>query len=97
MFDNNPQWGQIKGIKRSDSATQKDWTYLKSYELEKYFAIAVRSHKGWDNNPYSEAKYSLAFTIEAIDQDLPIYSEIENAVKLEMETETQIENEIIIE
>lgn len=97
MFDNNPQWGQIKGIKRSDSATQKDWTYLKSYELEKYFAIAVRSHKGWDNNPYSEAKYSLAVTIEAIDQDLPIYSEIENAVKLEMETETQIENEIIIE
>ncbi|MBO6271856.1 S8 family serine peptidase, partial [bacterium] len=94
MIDNNPQWGQIKGLKRSDSATQKDWTYLKSYELEKYFAIAVRSHKGWDNDPYSVANYSLAVTIEAINNDIPIYSEISNAVKLDIEAETQIENEL---
>ena len=95
-IDNNSEWGKIKGIQRNNSATQKDWTLLKSYELGEYFAVAVRSHKGWDNDPYSEAKYSLAVTIEAINQDLPIYSEIENAVKLELETESRIENEIIV-
>lgn len=42
-------------------------------------------------------KMTLSSIHTSIDQDLPIYSEIENAVKLEMETETQIENEIIIE
>lgn len=67
---------------------------LKSYELEKYFAIAVRSHKGWDNDPYSVANYSLAVTIEAINNDIPIYNEISNAVKLDIEAETQIENEL---
>ena len=93
-IDNNSEWGNIKGIQRNNGATQKDWTILKSYELGEYFAIAVRSHKGWDNDPYSEAKYSLAVTIEAIDNDLPIYSEITNAVRNEIESETQIENKI---
>lgn len=93
-IDNNSEWGNIKGIQRNNGATQKDWTILKSYELGEYFAIAVRSHKGWDNDPYSEAKYSLAVTIEAIDNDLPIYSEITNAVRNEIKSETQIENKI---
>ena len=47
-----------------------------------------------DNDPYSVANYSLAVTIEAINNDIPIYNEISNAVKLDIEAETQIENEL---
>ncbi len=96
FIDNNPEWGQVKGIQRSNSATQKDWTYIKSYELGEFFAIAVRSHKGWDNDPFSVANYSLAVTIEAVNNDLPIYNDIFNAVRAEIETINQIENEINI-
>ncbi len=92
VFDNNLGWGQIKGVQRSNSTTQKDWTYLKSYELEKYFAIAVRSHRGWDNDPYSLANYALAVTIEAVDSDISIYNEISTAVKAEIETENEAKN-----
>lgn len=49
---------------------------------------------GWDNAPYSVANYSLAVTIESINHDIQVYNEISNAVKLDIETETQIENEL---
>lgn len=100
---NNEPWyiaskssdGIIKGISRNDSTLQKDWRIIKSYNLPEKFAIAIKSHQGWDRDPFSKAYYSLVVSFEAINNDIKIYEAIKNEVELELEASTQeIENEI---
>lgn len=87
--------GQAKDFSRSYSTLQKDWTVVKSNQLTDSFCVAVRGHKGWDAN--IPAKYSLAVSFEAINQDIAIYELIRNLVEVEVdsvEQEIEIEEEI---
>ena len=59
--------------------------------LSDAFCIAVRGHKGWGE--MFKAKYSLAVSFEAIDQDVPIYESIRAEVEAQVETR-EIEIEI---
>jgi hypothetical protein len=74
-------WGEIEGVRRGNGTLQKDWAIVKSHELPADFCIAVVGHVGWDKDPDAAAKYSLTVSFEAIDQDLPLYSEIADAVR----------------
>lgn len=74
--------GQAKDFSRSYSTLQKDWTIVKSNQLTDTFCIAVRGHKGWDAN--IPAKYSIAVSFEAINQDIEIYERIRNLVEIEL-------------
>lgn len=75
--------GAAKGYSRKNGTLQKDWCVIKSNQLSDAFCIAVRGHKGWGG--LFKAKYSLAVSFEAINQDIPIYelirTEIESAVE----------------
>lgn len=74
-------WGEVQGVRRGNGTLQKDWTIVKSHQLPTDFCIAVVGHIGWDKDPAATAKYSLVISFEAIDEDLQIYSEIENSVR----------------
>ncbi len=66
--------GKISGLSRSRGTLQKDWCIIKSNEFTDEFSIAVRGHKGWGS--LFKAKYSLAVSFEAINQDITIYESI---------------------
>lgn len=85
--------GVIKGISRNDSTLQKDWRLIKSYNLPEKFAIGIKSHQGWDKDPFSKAYYSLVVSFEAINKDIEIYESIKNELEV---TTQEIENEIEI-
>lgn len=75
--------GFANGFSRKNGTLQKDWCIIKSNQLSDAFCVAVRGHKGWGG--LFKAKYSLAVSFEAINQDIPIYelirAEIENTIK----------------
>lgn len=54
------------------------------------FCIAVIGHKGWGG--LFKAKYTLAVSFEAINQDIPIYEPIRTEIELAIEN-----NEIEVE
>lgn len=66
--------GAAEGYSRKNGTLQKDWCIIKSNQLSDAFCIAVRGHKGWGG--LFKAKYSLAVSFEAINQDIPIYFSI---------------------
>lgn len=76
--------GMADGYSRNKGTLQKDWCIIKSNQLSDAFCIAVRGHKGWGG--MFKAKYSLAVSFEAVNQDVPIYEQIR------AEIETTIEN-----
>jgi hypothetical protein len=82
--------GQIPNLSRGQGTLQKDWCIIKSNQLTDEFSIAVRGHKGWGS--LFKAKYSLAISFEAINQDVAIYEPIRLLNEVEIET-----NEIAIE
>ena len=67
-------WGDFKGFNRRRQTLQKDWCIIKSSQLNDTFCIAVRGHKGWGS--LFKAKYALAVSFEAIDQNLELYEHI---------------------
>lgn len=82
----------VAGFTRSNSACQKDWFDLPSYELPAEFGIAVTSHQGWDPDLESECKYALVIALESLDQDMPIYAPISVVVEeLRQEVAAEIE------
>ena len=83
--------GAADGFSRKNGTLQKDWCVIKSNQLSDAFCIAVRGHKGWGE--MFKAKYSLAVSFEAIDQDVPIYESIRAEVEAQVETR-EIEIEI---
>jgi len=91
--DGNFEWvigdainrGIIDNFSRQNGTLQKDWTVIKSNQLSDAFCIAVRGHKGWGS--IFKAKYSLAVSFEAIDQDIPIYESIRSMVEVEVEND----------
>ena len=75
-------WGEIPGAKRDGGTLQKDWTYLKSYELPEVIAVAIRGHEGWaHNNPEATARFALAVSIESVNRDLLVYEQVRQAVR----------------
>ena len=77
--------GNVDKISRKKGTLQKDWCIIKSNQLSDAFCIAVRGHKGWGD--MFKAKYSLAVSFEAIDQDIPIYEPIRSMIEVEVENE----------
>ena len=61
--------------------------YVKSSEFSDAFCIAIRGHKGWGS--LFKAKYALAVSFEAIDQNIEIYERI----RLNNPVEIGIENQ----
>jgi hypothetical protein len=79
-------WGDFKGFNRKSQTLQKDWCVVKSSQLNDAFCVAVRGHKGWGG--LFKAKYALAVSFEAIDQNIEIYEQIRIAnLVVEVETE----------
>jgi hypothetical protein len=76
--------GQISDLSRSRGTLQKDWCVIKSNQLTDEFSIAVRGHKGWGS--LFKAKYSLAVSFEAINQDIAIYEPIRVLNEVEIES-----------
>lgn len=73
--------GTADGYSRKNGTLQKDWCIIKSNQLSDAFCIAVRGHKGWGG--LFKAKYSLAVSFEAINQDIPIYEPIRSKIEIE--------------
>jgi len=71
--------GAAEGYSRKNGTLQKDWCIIKSNQLSDAFCIAVRGHKGWGS--LFKAKYSLAISFEAINQDIPIYEPIRTEIE----------------
>ena len=89
----SPQHGEVE-TSRDKGSVQKDWMVLLANELPEEFAIAVRAHVGWNHKEGGGlAQYCLVVSFESLDLDLPIYADIEIAIRGEVETEagTQIE------
>lgn len=75
-------WGEVPDTKRDGGTLQKDWTYLRSYELPEVIAVAVRGHEGWArHNPEATARFGLAVSIEAVNRDLLVYEHVQAEVQ----------------
>ena len=82
----------IEGVSRSTGTVQKDWAVVKSNELPENFCVAVIGHKGWSQDPETEAKFALAVSFESVTQELEIHEQLEVAVdELVLELETEVE------
>ncbi|MFZ2784136.1 MAG: hypothetical protein WAZ36_07040, partial [Sediminibacterium sp.] len=84
--------GIVKDCKRQDSTLQKDWVVIPAYQLPDEFAIAVIGHQGWDKDIDNTVPYALAVSIEALNSDINIYTEIQqhNNIEIELEQEQEV-------
>lgn len=89
LIHERANWGRAKNFARSKQTLQKDWCIINASELSDEFCIAVRGHKGWGS--LFKAKYVLAVSFEALDQNLDIYEYIRlnNLVEVETEIDNQ--------
>jgi hypothetical protein len=93
----SPNYGQIKGFKRQDSATQKDWTILKSNVFSEELSFAVVGHKGWDKDTTTELPYALAISFEVLAKETSIYTLIEAANRIEIPNEVEAEQAVEVQ
>lgn len=84
-------WGKAKDFARNKQTLQKDWCIVKGSEISDEFCVAVRARKGWGS--LFKAKYALAVSFEAVDQDIEIYEQIR--LENQVEIENFVENEEI--
>ena len=82
----NPIWGQVGEVKRQDSANQKDWAILKSYNLPEELSFAVVGHKGWEKDLQAEVPYAFVVSFEVLNGEVPLY-ELMARVNVEVEVE----------
>ena len=72
-------------------SVQKDWAVFDSFNLPEEFAIAVRSHIGWNHlEGAGTARYCLAVSFEVMKGEVPIYSLIESVIEVEAEAEIEV-------
>lgn len=91
MLGKQNNHGIVRDVSRSAGTIQKDWTYVKSFELTEAFCIAVVGHEGWNNDPDATVPYSLAISFESTQANIPIYTSfVEAQVKLEIPTRVEI-------
>ena len=83
--------GEAEDTCRNRGSVQKDWAIFDSYNLPQEFAIAVRSHIGWNHLPGAgKARYCLAVSFEVLQGEVPIYSLIRAEIPVP-EAESQVE------
>jgi hypothetical protein len=82
----NKDWGEVQGLNRNNSTTQKDWAIIKSYQLPEELNFSVRGHKSWDKN-FEPIPFALVVSIEALNENIDIYESIriENEIELPVE------------
>jgi hypothetical protein len=86
------QWGEVD-TSRSQGSVQKDWAVVESNQLPEDFAIAVRSHVGWNHKEGGGfARYCLIVSFEALRGELPVYASVEAAVqtRIAVRAETEV-------
>ncbi|HEX5222514.1 MAG TPA: S8 family peptidase [Verrucomicrobiae bacterium] len=84
-------WGEAEDTCRNRGTVQKDWAVFDSFNFPEEFAIAVRSHIGWNHLPGAgTARYCLAVSFEVMKGEVPIYSLIESAIPIEAKAEIEI-------
>ena len=83
-------WGEAQETSRNRGSVQKDWAIFDSFNLPEEFAIAVRSHLGWNHlKEAGTARYCVAVSFEVLQGEVPIYALIENEIRV-AEAETRI-------
>lgn len=84
-------WGDAQETSRKNGSVQKDWAIFDSFNLPEEFAIAVRSHIGWNHlSGAGTARYCLAVSFEVMQGEVPIYTLIENEIQVAAEVEIQV-------
>lgn len=87
----NTQHGEVE-TSRDKGSVQKDWMVLQANELPEEFCIAVRAHVGWNHKAGGGlARYCLVVSFESLDLDLPVYVDIQAAIRGEIEAVTTAE------
>ena len=85
-------WGEAEETCRNRGTVQKDWALFNAYDLPEEFAIAVRSHIGWNHlEGAGTARYCLVVSFEVTKGEVPIYSLIESTVQIEAQAEVGIQ------
>jgi hypothetical protein len=83
--------GKVHNTSRNAGTIQKDWAVVKSYDLRESFCIAVVGHEGWNNDPNADVPYALVISFEALNTNIPIYTEIASVqVPVEFEVEVTV-------
>lgn len=70
-------YGNLTGPNRSAGTLQKDWCVLPGDQLPESFCVAVVGHKGHSVDPFDEAKYHLAVTVDVLGQEVEIYHDMQ--------------------
>ena len=87
VIDEQTNWGKAKDFARNKQTLQKDWCVVNASEISSKFCIAVRGRKGWGS--IFKAKYVLAVSFEAIDQNIEIYEHIRLSNQVEIEAKVK--------
>ena len=76
--------GEAQETSRNRGSVQKDWAVFDSFNLPDEFAIAVRSHIGWNHlDGAGTARYCLAVSFEVMQGEVPIYSLIQSEIQVD--------------
>ena len=76
-------WGESEETSRNRGTVQKDWAIFDSFNLPTEFAIAVRSHIGWNHlEGAGAARYCLVASFEVTKGEVPIYALIQSEIKI---------------
>jgi hypothetical protein len=82
--------GEAEETCRNRGTVQKDWAVFDAYNFPVEFAIAVRSHLGWNHLPGAgSARYCLVVSFEVLEGEVPIYNLIQSEIQV-AEVEAQI-------
>lgn len=83
MLHKRDDWGEVQETSRNHGSVQKDWAVFDSFNLTEEFALAVRSHIGWNHLAGAgTARYCLAVSFVVMEGEVPIYSLIENEIRV---------------
>lgn len=94
-IESRTNWGAVADARRNIGTVQKDWLIAKANALPENLCIAVRGHEGWNHDPESVARYTLAVTFEIVGQEIPIYEPLRAAIlELQSQVEAEVETEI---
>jgi hypothetical protein len=75
--------GEAEETCRTRGTVQKDWAVFDSFNLPEEFAIAIRSHIGWNHLPGAgSARYCLAVSFEVMQGEVQIYNLIRDEIQV---------------
>jgi hypothetical protein len=82
--------GEAEETCRNRGTVQKDWAVFDSFNFPEEFAIAVRSHIGWNHLAGAgSARYCLTVSFEVMEGEVPIYNLIQSEIQV-AEAEAQV-------